>query len=350
MKDAASVKIKGHLKIVDDLGQVLLDKKNAIHPQNFARVIARALSNEANFHIHRMAFGNGGTFSNAIGQITFKNPNVSGSWADVLYNETYYEIVDESDVNVDTGPGSNDEDLLTAQNSVISSETGTISNITVTVELNPTEPSGQLDNDLASPGSSQLEGEFVFDEIGLFTTGISHLGTHGYQDVDVGGTKNENVDTGLAPSSSYSFNIAVDGGGVTPITINTPVTGSGSGGEILYWDLVQLINTELANATLGATCSIGAITGGNLRFTSNAIGPTSTIALTDVSLFAVLTDFAAINVAVAGVASLQNGTPPLYNDEGERMLTHVIFAPVLKAANRTLTLTYTITVSVQQAP
>lgn len=351
MKENPLIRIKGHLKIKDDLGNVLVDKDNAIHPQNMSRVIARAFANEDNFWIHRMAFGNGGTVVAVGGAITYKTPNVSGSWADALYNETYYEIVDESNVGVDTGPGSNDLDGGTAQNSVVSTEPGILSEVTITVELNPTEPSGQLPDDQSSPGSSNTEGEFVFDEIGLFTTGVAHAGTHGYQDVDVGGGLTENSDTGLAPSTAYSFTISVDGGAVTPINIVTPASGSGSLGEILYWDLIPLINTALSTAALNATASIGTLTSGNLRFISGTVGPTSTIDLTDVTLFTNLTGFVPpIAAGTPGQTSLQNGAAPLFTDEGERMMTHVIFAPVLKAANRTLTIVYTLSIGVAQAP
>jgi len=35
--------------------------------------------------------------------------------------------------------------------------------------------------------------------------------------------------------------------------------------------------------------------------------------------------------------------------EQERLLTHLIFTPVLKAANRTLTITYTLTIAVARS-
>ena len=61
MHDIIPVTVTGHLKIVDDLGAVLVDKDNAVHPQNMARVIARGLANETNNFVNYIAFGNGGT-------------------------------------------------------------------------------------------------------------------------------------------------------------------------------------------------------------------------------------------------------------------------------------------------
>ena len=73
--DFLPVQVKGHLKIEDDLGNVLVDKDNAIHPQNMARVFARALSNEHNYFINRIAFGNGGTTVDAAFTVTYRTPN-----------------------------------------------------------------------------------------------------------------------------------------------------------------------------------------------------------------------------------------------------------------------------------
>ncbi len=106
--------VQGHCKIEDDLGNTHLDKDNAVHPQNMARVIARALSNESNFRIHRIGFGNGGSDIDAAFTVTFKSPNDgqppdTQTWDSRLYNETYSEIVDESNVSLGVDPGSADD-------------------------------------------------------------------------------------------------------------------------------------------------------------------------------------------------------------------------------------------------
>jgi hypothetical protein len=70
MSDQVNIPISGHVKIVDrNTGEVLLDKNNAIHPQNMARVIARGLAHEPNAWVFKLALGNGGTHINSGQQI-----------------------------------------------------------------------------------------------------------------------------------------------------------------------------------------------------------------------------------------------------------------------------------------
>jgi len=102
MYEQLPIQVKGHVKIADDLGHVLLDRDNAIHPQNMARVIARSLANEPNGNIYRIAFGNGGTETDAAYTVSYKTPNtgqddnINQTFDTRLYNETYSEIVDEA--------------------------------------------------------------------------------------------------------------------------------------------------------------------------------------------------------------------------------------------------------------
>lgn len=396
------VVVKGHCKIVDDLGNVLLNKDNAIHPQNMARVIARGLSNEHNYYINRIAFGNGGTTVDAAFTVTYKTPNDGQSpdintWESRLYNETYSEIIDDgqSVLNPDLGtdPGSADLNVgfRTGGGAVPSSDPvsvphvsgpgvrsrdlGLTSEVIITSVLNGDEPLGQFASD-TNPPTENTEEDFVFDEIGLYTSGAQAIDTSGYALIDVG-TRDSLDDTGLLPGTAYSFNIAVDGGGSVLISFTTPVSGgSGAGGQILYGDLCEAINTGdvtwgmLGTSPLpgGTTIAItddgttpfttisGRQTFGYLRLESGTSGTTSNIDMTGAQTTAFL---AALNPPlgaslfennVSGVdAGLQNAptTPTL---ERERLLAHLIFSPVLKARNRTLIITYTLTVSVARTP
>ncbi|KKN22047.1 hypothetical protein LCGC14_0919090, partial [marine sediment metagenome] len=248
MRETIHYKVDGHLKIIDDLGQVLVDKHNAVHPQNMARVISRSLSNENNFFIHAMAFGNGGTIVDAAFTITYRTPNDgqlpdTAAWESRLYNETYREIVDDSNINIGEGEGSDSSgDPPSVEHvsgpGVRSTEIGLTSEVEIEVVLNPGEPSSQFLTDDQSPAEA-TESDFTFDEIGLYTTGLPNVATSGFQDVNVG-DKLDVDDTGLAPSTLFDFEITVDGGSTQSITITTPVSGSGSGGEILYSDIIPL--------------------------------------------------------------------------------------------------------------
>jgi len=117
MKQELSVSVIGHCHIEDDLGNVLLDKKNAIHPQNLACVFGRALANEHNYYINRIAFGNGGTVVDAARTVTYRTPNDGQSpdvatWDSRIYRETYSEIIDDGNTTLNTligtDPGSAD--------------------------------------------------------------------------------------------------------------------------------------------------------------------------------------------------------------------------------------------------
>lgn len=399
--DNLPISVKGHLKIVDDLGNVLVDKDNAVHPQNLARVFARALANESNYFIHRIAFGNGGTVVDSAYTVTYKTPNDGQppdprTWDSRLYRETYSEVVDEGNITLNpllgTDPGSAGPNTGTRGGGgaspagdptsvphvsgpgVHSNELGLTSEVVITVVLNPDEPKGQFQNDNLAP-SEGTEGWFTFDEIGLYTSGAPAIDTNGYQDVDVG-NRTSTDDTGLLAGTQYSFEISVDGGAPVTIDFTTPATGgTGPGGEITYGDLCEAINTGDTNWNPtwggvsplpgGATVSItdissgltypsiaGAQTYGYLRFTSSSTGVGSSISLAPGTVGLDL--FASLNPPGGGtiLAAVDGKDAGIQNDpvnpdrERERLLTHVIFSPVLKAANRSLVITYTLTISV----
>jgi len=398
LREILPFSVRGHVRVEDDLGNVLVNKTNAVHPQNMARVIARALANEDNYYIHRVAFGNGGTQTNAAFTITYQTPNDGQppdvrTWDSRLYNETYSEIVDDSispssllgtdpgsaGPNAGTRPGGGADpsgDPASVEHvsgpGVRSNELGLTSEVVISVVLNPGEPTGQFSTDELSPTES-TETSFTFDEIGLYTTGGPAIDSAGSQDIDVGNRTSED-DTGLAGSTEYSFMIDVDGNG-SPVEISfiTPATGSGSGGEILYGDLCEAINTgdvvwnpawssssplpsgstiAITDATLSFPSITGAQTFGFLRFTSGSTGASSSIALTagttGLDMIAALNPptGGSIETAVDGEAAGVQNNPVSSSTERERLLTHIIFSPVLKSANRTLTVTYTLTISV----
>lgn len=393
------VVVKGHLNIVDDLGNTLVDKFNAIHPQNMARIFARALANEHNSYINRIAFGNGGTTVDAAFTVTYRTPNDGqspdvASWDSRIYHETYSEIVNAGQTVINpllgTDPGS--ADLYTGVRSgggsvpdsdplsvphvsgpgCRSSELGLVSEVVITAVINGDEPTSQfLSDSNAATNQNTTAGEFIFDEVGLYTAGAQAINTSGYQYIDVG-NRNSTDDTGLLPGQRYSFNVTIDGGTSTTIQFVTPVSGgSGAGGQFLYGDLCQAINSGDASWGLtgvnpmpgSATLSITDLTGGTyptitgsmtygyLKVESPTSGTSSTVDLTGEATTAFLQALnppsgATLQPAVTGtIAGLQN-SPTNPTQERERLLSHLIFSPVLKSKNRSLMITYTITISV----
>ena len=99
-------KIEGFVKIHDPVtGEVLVDKKNAIHYENISLAMAQTLSDRNTGYIYEMAFGNGGSSVDPTGVITYLPPNTTGQNAD-LYNQTYAKVVDDNSA-ADTDPENN---------------------------------------------------------------------------------------------------------------------------------------------------------------------------------------------------------------------------------------------------
>jgi hypothetical protein len=62
MQETAKPKMEGHVIIRDpQTGEVLLDKKNAIHFENMSIALAKSLAHRPDGHLHEMHFGNGGS-------------------------------------------------------------------------------------------------------------------------------------------------------------------------------------------------------------------------------------------------------------------------------------------------
>ncbi len=148
-------KIEGFLKIYDPIsGEIFVDKKNAINYENMSEAIADTLSSRGYGEIYQMAFGNGGASVDETGVITYLPPNTTGQNA-ALYNQTYAKIVDDTSVfNLDP----------TRNKMTVSHTTGRVyTDILVQCLLDYGEPTGQD----AFDNSTQTDGQYVFDELGL---------------------------------------------------------------------------------------------------------------------------------------------------------------------------------------
>ena len=78
--DASGVMMQGHIKIWDpETGEVMVDKRNAIHYENMSTALANSLANKTTGFVHEMAFGNGGTTVDTTGVITYLTPNSTGT-------------------------------------------------------------------------------------------------------------------------------------------------------------------------------------------------------------------------------------------------------------------------------
>ncbi len=379
--NSEEIKVKGHVTIKDICGNVYLDKDNAIHPQNMSRIFARALAHSTNSWIYRMAFGNGGATTNAVGAVVLNPPHtgVNSGWASRLYNETFSEIVDAQSGLLGTDPGSADSNNVrigggaipasgSLQDSVISREVGTLSNVTVTVYLNEGEPSGQLSSN-TSTNTTASQNDFVFSEIGLYSLGLQPLATHGYSTVNVA-NRTSQTNSNITGGAVLVLSCLINGVPITT-TLTVPASGTGTLGQITYGDICQGINsgawitsgdpinnlmyvyiTDYSNGLYPSILNQQSY--GLLTFQSLTTGVSSNVTLNCTA--GNTTDF--FNVLSSGVCSNTNFTSGLgtnagsQNDptnpsgEGERLLAHITFDPIEKAANVAMIIQYTLTISV----
>jgi hypothetical protein len=153
------VQIQGFVKIFDPVsGEVFVDKKNAIHYENMSVALAQTLSHrtlaQGGGWIYAMAFGNGGSAVDPTGVITYLPPNTTGANAD-LYNQTYIKVVDDNSVA--------DTDIINNYMEVLHTSGQVYTDILVSCLLDYGQPQGQQ----AFDNSTNYNGEYVFDELGL---------------------------------------------------------------------------------------------------------------------------------------------------------------------------------------
>ena len=168
-RDFSGLNIEGHIKIwYPESGEIAINKRNAIHYENMSVALADSIGNSGQGFIYEMAFGNGGTAVDPTGIITYLTPNSVGTNA-ALYNQTYTKVIDDRAVaNVDPTRNKIETRHVTGTN---------YTDVFITCLLDYGEPNGQD----AIDTSSNNEGTFVFDELGLKSysaTSQSKLLTH----------------------------------------------------------------------------------------------------------------------------------------------------------------------------
>jgi hypothetical protein len=149
------VHLEGHIKIWNPSnGEVFVNKRNAIHYENFSEALALSVANKGYGFIHEMALGNGGTSVDSTGVITYLPTNTSGS-SSALYNQTYYKVVDDNS-SYNTNPQKNYIEVRHLQGAVNT-------DILITCLLDYGEPSDQA----AFDNNTNMEDDYVFDELGI---------------------------------------------------------------------------------------------------------------------------------------------------------------------------------------
>jgi len=146
---------EGHIKIHDpETKEVFVDKRNAIHYENMSVAMVNSLSNQGYGTVYQMIFGTGGTTVDPTGLITYLTPNTVGVNSS-LYNQTYQKVVDQNTIE--------NQDPIRNKMEIRHISGATYSDILISCLLDYGEP---LDQE-AFDNSVDMNGEFVFDELGL---------------------------------------------------------------------------------------------------------------------------------------------------------------------------------------
>ena len=146
---------EGHIKIHDpETKEVFVNKRNAIHYENMSVAMVNSLSNQGYGTVYQMIFGTGGTTVDPTGLITYLTPNTVGVNSS-LYNQTYQKVVDQNAIE--------NQDPIRNKMEIRHISGATYSDILISCLLDYGEP---LDQE-AFDNSVDMNGEFVFDELGL---------------------------------------------------------------------------------------------------------------------------------------------------------------------------------------
>lgn len=165
MVSNSNITVEGFLKIHDPTtGEIFVDRKNAIHFENFAVALAQSISNQGFGTIAEMSFGNGGTRVDQTGVITYLTPNTVGTTAS-LYNQTYSKVIDAKQ-STDLDPSRNFMEVRHIAGTPYA-------DVLISCLLDYGEPDGQAAFDTAT----NSEGTYVFDEIGLRAYSPNGVGT-----------------------------------------------------------------------------------------------------------------------------------------------------------------------------
>jgi hypothetical protein len=170
--EQGGLNIRGHIKIYDpETNEVFHDKANAIHYENMSEAIAYSLADLAGNFIKTINLGNGGTSVDPTGVINYLPTNTNNQNA-ALYNQTFTKVID--------GTSAENLDPLNNKMEIRHIPGKVYTDILVSMLLDYGEPQGQA----AFDNSQNLNEQYVFDELGLFSTAgkmLTHVVFHPVQ-------------------------------------------------------------------------------------------------------------------------------------------------------------------------
>jgi hypothetical protein len=333
MKNNLPVTITGHCLITDDLDNVHLNQSNAIHSPNMSQIIARILSREGNSSVARIGLGNGGTYYDTISKSTtlkYKHvrdglPPADMGWNSTLYNET----------------------LSITNFNMYSVDNDRLSQVIIEFKLDNFNLPTQLIRNINDYIPLKLNEPFVFNEIGLFSGGLPLKPTHGYQTVRL---STDSLDNICIDAGNYEYIIVIDDGELRLISLNILKS-------ITYLELIDLLNIDLAkyNATASIICyNDGSIINSYIKIQSNNVSKYSKVNIKKIHpvnnwLFGSLKHYSELNKPINGKSAGMRNHPLDPAKESERLLTHIIFSPVLKSNSRTFNIRYTLTIHTKKS-
>ncbi len=182
--DKIDSQVIGTLKIYDkDSGEILVQKKNAIHPGNMAYVLASALggtattvNNVAGYvpHINWMGFGSGGSVSTTT--LSYKSPNVYPTYDGLPIissnSSLYVPKYEQETVNSVLFPGINSGGIEVPNNTAKVNFSVEVSHALYAADA---RQNGEAIPSSDSSTDVDAVGAFTFDEIGLLS-GVANAG------------------------------------------------------------------------------------------------------------------------------------------------------------------------------
>ena len=177
-KDVIQSQVIGTLKIYDkDSGDILVQKKNAIHPGNMAYVLASALAGKPTSvnasgdapHINWMQFGNGGSVSTTT--LSYKSPRVNSTYDELAITASnsslYVPQYEQLTTNTVYFPG---EDMGSGE--LVPTNTAKVN---FSVNVSHADYQSAVGGTIPA-NDSLTDANYTFDEIGLMA-GVTDSGT-----------------------------------------------------------------------------------------------------------------------------------------------------------------------------